>query len=153
MSRYCGSTETKAILDAAEAWKQTALVGNRSVFAEGPLWNDDNLNSLYRDFVEKPDVGEGVFLEKLRKQLAPSSPDAKKLAAEMMWLLYLCPSSITVKHKREVIRTVWSWSGSALPETNWTSDAVLAGIGSGGPGFNQYQWRELVFLITQQSLI
>ena len=152
MSRYCGSTETKAILDAAEAWKQTALVGNRSVFAEGPLWNDDNLISL-QGLRRKARRWRGSLSREAKEATGAKFTDAKKLAAEMMWLLYLCPSSITVKHKREVIRTVWSWSGSALAETNWTSDAVLAGIGSGGPGFNQYQWRELVFLITQQSLI
>ena len=28
------------------------------------------------------------------------------------------------------------------------SDAILAGIGSGGPGFNNYRWRELAYLIT-----
>ena len=43
--------------------------------------------------------------------------------------------------------TVWSWSGIRCPETQLLTDPVLRGIGSGGPGFNQYQWRELEFVI------
>ena len=86
-------------------------------------------------------------MTKLNQQLADTVDGAKQLASEMMWLLYLCPGSISAKHKRKVIDDVWAWSGTRRPETPWMSDAVLNGIGSGGPGFNQNQWRELAFLI------
>jgi len=64
-----------------------------------------------------------------------------------MWLIYLCPSSLTPRHKREIVGTLWSWSGEPLPQTPMMSDEVLAGIGSAGSVFNQNQWRELSFLI------
>ena len=147
MSRYCGKKhDTKAILSAAEQWESAALLRGGSVFSTEQLWVSENLDSLKRYFVEKQDVGEGVFLAKLKTQLSPAPVGAKKLAAEMMWLLYLCPSNLTIQHKRRVVDTVWSWSETPLPETQWLSDDVLGGIGSAGPGFNQNQWRELAFL-------
>ena len=147
MSRYCGERVTKPILDAAAHWRDSALTQGASVFTDEALWTSENLAALHRDFVLQPDVGDGVYLAKLRQQLSQTPTAAKKLAAEMMWLLYLCPSSISTKHKRSVIRDVWSWSGEALPDSAWLTDDVLNGIGSGGPGFNQNQWRELGFLV------
>ena len=147
MSRYCGEKVTKPILDAAAHWRDSVLLTNGSVFSEKPLWTDLHVASLNEHFVERPDLGEGVFLTKLNQQLADTVDGAKQLASEMMWLLYLCPANISAKHKRKVIDDVWAWSGTRRPETTWMSDAVLNGIGSGGPGFNQNQWRELAFLI------
>jgi 5-methylcytosine-specific restriction enzyme B len=66
----------------------------------------------------------------------------------MMWLMYLCPSSLSPGHKRRTIETMWAWSGEPFPsDSPWLQDEVLGGVGSAGPGFNQNQWRELVFLI------
>ncbi|WP_334068478.1 MrcB family domain-containing protein [Burkholderia cepacia] len=66
----------------------------------------------------------------------------------MIWLLYLCPSSLTTTHKRRTIETIWAWSGESPPtDSRWLDDDVLAGVGSAGPGFNQNQRRELIFLI------
>ncbi|MBA3916316.1 MAG: hypothetical protein H0X25_21215 [Acidobacteriales bacterium] len=147
MSRFCGEVLTKPILDAAAHWRDSALTDEKSVFTAGALWTREYLAALHRDFVLQPDVGDGVFLTKLREQLSQTPAAAKKLAAEVMWLLYLCPSSITAKQKRRVIQEVWSWSGEPLPDSPWLTDAVLGGIGSGGPGFNQNQWRELAFVV------
>ena len=44
---------------------------------------------------------------------------------------------------------MWAISGQQLPEDHpMLRDDVLAGIGSGGPGFNTYRPDELTFLIT-----
>lgn len=148
MSRYCGEINTGPILNAASHWRDAALLGGGSVFSDKSLWNADNFDALRRYFIEQPDLGEGTFMVKLREQLAPTPAAAKQLAAEIMWLMYLCPSSITSHHKQEVVRTLWLWSGAELPaESRWLADNVLSGIGSAGPGFNQNQWRELAFVI------
>ena len=148
MSRYCGETDTAPILNAASHWRDVALLGEGSVFADKRLWTVENLEALDRHFVQNLDEGDRGFMEKLQDQLSPTPPGAKQLAAEMMWLMYLCPSSLSVRHKREVTNTVWSWSGETLPQGSpWLADAVLGGIGSAGPGFNQNQWRELAFVI------
>ncbi|ALX10416.1 GTPase [Burkholderia cepacia JBK9] len=148
MSRYCGDDDPKSILEAAIHWRDAALLGSRSVLTNQPLWTSPVLDLLDEHFVRNPDLGDGRFLEKLESQLAPAAHSAKQLVAELMWLLYLCPSSITAAHKRKTIQTIWSWSGEPLPtDSRWLDDDVLAGVGSAGPGFNQNQWRELVFLI------
>ena len=148
MSRYCGETITKHIHEAAQHWRDQALLGEGSVFSAQRLWTVPLLDALNQYFVRQPDLGEGKFLEKLELQLEPVPPGAKQLAAEMMWLMYLCPSSLTSAHKLNTVRTVWEWSGESFPlDSPWIEADRLTGIGSAGPGFNQNQWRELTFLI------
>src|SRR5688500_3758510 len=81
--------------------------------------------------------------------MVSASPAAKRLMAEMVWALLLFPSSIKVSTKRKQVSDMWSMAGEALSEDEpLLSDDVLAGIGSGGPGFNNHRWREVVFLIS-----
>ncbi|WP_412022789.1 McrB family protein [Burkholderia cepacia] len=148
MSRYCGDDDPKPILEAAIYWRDAALLGSGSVLTSQNIWTLPTLELLDEHFVRNPDLGDGKFLEKLESQLAPAESSAKQLVAEMMWLLYLCPSSLTAAHKRRTVQTIWAWSGEPLPtDSRWLDGDVLAGVGSAGPGFNQNQWRELVFLI------
>ncbi|KVD61530.1 GTPase [Burkholderia ubonensis] len=148
MSRYCGDDDPKSILEAAIHWRDAALLGSRSVLTSQELWTTSALELLDEHFVKNSDLGDGKFLEKLEHQLAPVESSAKQLVAEMMWLLYLCPSSLTAAHKRKTVQTIWAWSGEPSPtDSRWLDEDVLAGVGSAGPGFNQNQWRELVFVI------
>lgn len=148
MSRFCGDVDPSVILDAAAHWRDTALLGEASVFTDKKIWTLQSLATLDQYYVRRPDEGEGTFHEKLQQQLAPAGADAIQLAAELMWLLYLCPRTIKAPRKRHTLQTIWGWSGEVFPaESPYLSDAVLDGIGSAGPGFNQNQWRELVFAI------
>ena len=87
------------------------------------------------------------FLDKLNLQLSPAEPQVKRLASEMLWLLLLCPSNVTSETKKQQIKTVWEWSGGMIPDSSALSTPVLEGIGSGGPGFHFFRWKELAFLI------
>jgi len=50
--------------------------------------------------------------------------------------------------KRQQVRDMWALSGQQLSDDQpLTQDEVLAGIGSGGPGFNNYRPDEMTFLI------
>jgi 5-methylcytosine-specific restriction protein B len=70
------------------------------------------------------------------------------LVAEMLWALLLFPSNVKPRTKRRQVQELWAMAGSQLPDTeSLLSDAVLTGIGSGGPGFNTYRPGELEFLI------
>jgi 5-methylcytosine-specific restriction protein B len=72
----------------------------------------------------------------------------KQLAAEIMWILLLCPSNISAEKKRENIKAIWDWSEAPYPSgSEWLSDEVLSGIGSGGPGFSNHRPRELTFCL------
>lgn len=148
MSRYCGETDPTPALQAAGEWRERALLNNGSVLSENSLWQLPHLEALEKYFIAQPDEGEGSFLEKLKEQLKSTAGDVKKLAAEMLWLMFLCPSNIGPTSKREVIGQVWSWSGDQVPaESPWLSDEVLRGVGSSGTSFNTNRWRELAYFI------
>jgi len=149
MSRYCAEIDTTPILDAAAQWRDRALVRDGSVFTEDSFWTLPRLETLERHFVQNPDEGEGNFLGRLKTQLAPTEPEVTQLAAEMLWLMLLCPRNTLPPRKRSTIVEIWKWSERPWAEsaTHWLSDEVLGGIGSAGPGFNNHRWRELVFFI------
>lgn len=149
MSLYCGETDPEAILRVGALWRDRALRTDGSVFSDKELWTLPNLEALDQYFVKNLDMGSGSYIEKLREQLAPTGSSVKQLAAEMNWLLLLCPSNIGPAKKRETINEIWRWSNEAMPLTAepLLSDRVLLGVGSAGTAFNTGRWRELVFCI------
>jgi len=67
----------------------------------------------------------------------------------MLWALLLFPSNMKPRTKRLQVRGIWSLGHTQLSETEtYLRDEVLAGIGSGGPGFNNYRPDEMSFLIS-----
>jgi hypothetical protein len=141
---------TEDVLEAAKAWKDRSLIGDKSVFANENLWTLPHLDELQRYFVENLDMGEGNFIEKLREQLAPVSPAAKRLAAELMWVMMLFPSKSNVSRqtKSDLIREIWSWGREDLREDEPLLHAPLQkGIGSGGRAYSTLRYAELVFFI------
>ena len=117
------------------------------MFSEDQLWEQQHVEEVRRAFVEHPDEGEGDFITKLKGQMSSASPQAQRLMAEMLWALFLFPSNVGIITKRRQISEIWKLSGTDLSvEHPMLSDAVLAGIGSAGTGFNNYRWRELAVL-------
>ena len=138
-----------SILEAAEKWKQECLVDGGSLFAAERLWAEANFRELKTYFLERPDTGSGSFEEKLRIQLEPAHPEARRLWAEITWVYYLIVISVTRITKLDRIRTAWEWSGEALPEEHWALGDVLdGGIVNPGMGYFGHQWREFNFIIT-----
>ena len=137
------------ILDAAETWKQRCLLEGGSLFSDERLWTLENFRQLHTHFVERPDEGAGSFEEKLRGQLEPAAPEAKRLWAEMTWVYYLIVSSVKRVTKLDRIRTVWEWSGATLTENHWALGNVLdGGFVNPGMAYLSYQWREFGFIVT-----
>lgn len=149
MARF---TEAAKILAAAENWKVECLLGEGSVFSDRKLWTLENFKHLDRWYVNNLDEGEGDFFGKLTKQLEPAPPEAKQLAAELFWVVYLMvvEGSMHAETKRFQIRKIWGWSGTALSEDHPAlSDELLgAGVANPGTAYNTHRWRELVFFVT-----
>jgi 5-methylcytosine-specific restriction protein B len=146
MSRYCGEHDAEPILKAAEHWRTECLMKDGAVFSNKPLWTIECFQQIEQHYVSRLDEGEGDFFQKLEFQLAAAPAEVKQLVAEMMWLMLLCPSNLTLGAKQDAIQRVWSWSGEPQPESpQWMSPQVLSGIGSAGVSFNIQRWRELVF--------
>ncbi len=148
MSRECQRKSFAPVLQAAEDWKDAALLGQGSILSSEQIWTSEQLDLLNQYFVENLDLGEGSFLEKLEAQLEEAGPQANKLAAEMMWFMNLCPSNTKPPRKREVIGQVWGFSGETLDlSSEYLSEDTLQGVGSAGTAYNTNRWRELVFFI------
>ncbi len=147
MSRYTGEEQAEQILKAASEWRQRCLINGGSLFSNKKLWDSQHLVEIERDVVNSQLELEGNFIHRLKEQLASVTPEAKQLTAEMLWLLFLCASNISVRTKREQITTIWELAGEALNNDNpLLKDAVLSGVGSAGTGFNTFRAREFAYL-------
>jgi 5-methylcytosine-specific restriction protein B len=148
MARQVHNRDIAPVLAAAEQWINTCLIEDRSVFSAKSLWTDIVVNQVYQAFVKHPDYGSDDFMTKLKGQMSPASASAQQLMAEMLWALLLFPSNMKARTKAQQVRTLWAMSGETLPDQlPPLKDDVLAGIGSGGPGFNNYRPDEMTFLI------
>jgi 5-methylcytosine-specific restriction protein B len=148
MSRFCGERDLASTFSAAEHWKERSLLQGLSLFSDRPVWTVEAVAQLNQYFVENLDWGTGNFLQKLDSQLTDASSDAKILAAEMMWVMMLCPSNIGAAKKVTNIQEIYQWSGETLDAGNdLLSDLVLQGAGSAGTAFNNLRWKELVYFI------
>jgi hypothetical protein len=148
MARNVHDKDIAPILAAAERWIQTCIIEDRSVFTSGLLWTPPLVQEIHHAFVDHPDYGTDDFVTKLKGQMKPASAPAQKLMAEMLWALLLFPSNMKARTKRQQVRDLWGLSGDQLPaDHELLRDEVLKGIGSGGPGFNNYRPAELKFLL------
>ncbi|BBO64925.1 TPA: AAA family ATPase [Serratia marcescens] len=147
MSRYTGKEQADQILEAASEWRQRCLINGGSLFSNKNLWGSQHLAEIERDVVNSQLELEGNFMHRLKEQLAGVSPEAKQLTAEMLWLLFLCASNISVRTKREQISTIWGLANEPLNSDNpLLKDTVLSGVGSAGTGFNTFRAREFAYL-------
>ena len=150
MAIYCGDKNSTHLLTNMSEFKERCFIQSRSLFTEFTVWNLQTCDELIKYFVDNPDAGDGDFFEKLETQLAGASPEAKVLASEMLWLMFLCPSNTRPESKRNSIERVFSWSGYEItpePKQKFLSDNALTGIGSAGTAYNTGRWRELVYVI------
>ncbi|EKO3847327.1 AAA family ATPase [Vibrio harveyi] len=150
MARYCGDNDSSFLIENATEFKEICLIQGQSLFTEYEVWNSSTCHELICFFVENLEEGEGDFLTKLETQLGKATPEAKVLVAEMLWLMFLCPSSTGPASKRTSIERVFSWSGFEFKDgvrSKYLSDEALTGIGKTGAAYQTGRWRELVYFI------
>ena len=137
MATWTGLDHMDDLLHAAAAWRQRCLLGNASVFSDKNLWTHENIEQLKTLFVDNPIPGEGLFVEKLCKQIGDAKPEISQLAAEAVWLLFLFVSkrSYRTNTKRARIAEVWRLSDEPLPQPPWLTDESLRGLARPGTAF------------------
>ena len=138
------------VLEAAARWRDDCLLGGGSIFTNQPLWTRENAEALEKHYSQNLDLGEGDFFQKFEGQLADAPVAAIRLAAEILWVIYLIVSSEASSGatKRRQIREVFSWSGDDIPENHWALGSVLEeGVAHPGTAYQTHRWRELVFFI------
>ena len=149
MGHYHAQRSVERMLDASQLWKEVALLSDGAVFARKPVWTLPYLQDLKQYFIDQPEEGKDSFFIKLEKQLAATELGVKQLAAEMLWVMYLCPDTvIRASTKRMHIRRVWEWSGEPFPEnSDCVKDNILGGAGNPGQGFLNHRPYDLEFFI------
>lgn len=70
-----------------------------------------------------------------------------EVAAEILGVYFLFPSSLGGVRKRQVVNEVLGWGGASLPESHHVLAAFANGIGSGCQGYNTRRHFEIAFLI------
>jgi 5-methylcytosine-specific restriction protein B len=149
MARAISKRDLGPILAAASTWVETCWVKDGSLFSAEALWTPALIEEVRTAFVDNPDEGGGDFMSKLKGQMAGASAAAQRLMAEMQYALLLFPSNVGPETKRRQVNEIWSLAGDVLPADHpLLADAALVGVGSGGPGFNNHRWREVVFIIS-----
>lgn len=147
MARY-SERDTAKVYEVADAFRRDCLMRDGSLLLdETALWRADLLDRIHKVFVATPDDGERQFIDKFRDQISTAGPEVVRLAAEMLCVYFLFPSSVGGARKRQVVNEVLSWSGDTLPDTHLVSQAFSFGIGSGGQGYNTRRPFEIAFLI------
>jgi 5-methylcytosine-specific restriction protein B len=113
-----------------------------------PVWSVDNLEQLKREYVDKPDMGPGDFFDKLKHQLAQTSPAATQLFAEVLILNVLPILNMGGLLKVKQIKNVLDMSSLPVAIPADVEDALLGGgVFHGGQAFTSYKWAQIGYLI------
>lgn len=147
MARY-SEHDTDKIYQAAEAFRADCLLRDGSLlFKDASVWRPDVLDRIHKAFVATPDEGDRSFMVKFKDQIGEAGQEVIRLAAEILCVYFLFPSSVGGARKRQVVSEVLGWAGDSLPESHVVFIAFSHGIGSGGQGYNTRRPFEIGFLI------
>lgn len=141
------SPSADKVYDAFEEWK-TALIEGRSLFSGQPLDYREASQGLIDFFVNRPDVGDGSFLEKLRSQLEFAPISTVQLTAELMFVytLPIQPGKMKQATKVSQIQEILSWRDSTASLPHDLALVLRNGIIRVGTGFQTYRYRIFEFL-------
>lgn len=148
MARYCAEHDSSKLLSAIDTWKANCFVEDGSLLSRENLWTLDALEELRSGFVDKPDISNSSYYEKLEKQLQGLSPQAIALMAEIHWLLFVLQANINPKTKIDNIELIWSWSNLEAPSSDIAfNEHALEGIVHTGTAYNTLRWEEVADVI------
>jgi len=123
--------------------------GDGSLLTPGePVWTLANLDELEQNYVDKPDTGGDGFFEKLKRQLAGTSPAVVQLFAELLILNVLPIINVGGPLKVKQVRSVLDMSSEPVTLPSDVEAALLGGgVFHGGQAFTSYRWAQLAYLI------
>ena len=127
---------------AAEKWVECALRSDDSLFTPGkPIWTRQLLGELHRRFLDRPDAGEGSFLEKLRVQLEDSPPEVYQLMGEVLYVHYLIVwhGAIRPRIQKDRIDQVLGWSSQPVAIPSDLVNSLEIGIAHPGIAFGTFR--------------
>ena len=147
MSRYIPNHQSATVFNVAEKWRKKCLLAGGSLFFDRNLWIADTIKELIEHYVKNPDAGESSFWNKLEIQLNPASENAKLLAAELLYILYLPFQTIEAKTRLDDINKILAWTDVGIIETTHALFKDEIHAGAGGKLSTIHRWRELDYSI------
>src|SRR5579872_2483989 len=147
MARLSKHQHLSSILDAAEQWKCSCLLADRSVFSGTQLWSPVNLQIMGQQFGRDFSSAGGDPVQRIQAALSPTPAAVRQLAAEMLWLLLLFPSELSAANKRQVVVKTWSLSGSEMESAHRLLNALDYGVGPAGGVFGAQLDQEFSSLV------
>lgn len=138
------------VFEAADQFKQRCLLDQNSLLIDDqPLWTEPHFQALIDNYVKQPDVGEGGFYDKLAGQLSTCQPLDVALMTELFWIVQLGPINLRAATKLKTLERIWNIKpvGAFPSGSPFLQPEVLSGLGSAGPGYNQYLWMEMAFAV------
>lgn len=113
----------------------------------GNVWTPDNLAELHAAYVDNPDTSKTKFYDKLRKQLADVTRDARQLFAELYVLNVLPIGDLTQNYKLDHTNEILEPIAPPVAIPAFIQSAFAHGMFRGGQGFNNTRWSQLSFLV------
>ncbi|RZS81209.1 McrB family protein [Pigmentiphaga kullae] len=138
------------VFQAAQDFKHQCLINQQSLFLPNQeIWTAPHFQSLTTNFVDQPDTGGGTFYQKLELQLATCTPLDIALMTEIFWIVQLPATNLRPPKKLKRLEEIWNIKPAApFPvQSNFLDKPVLSGLGSAGPGYNQYFPSEMAFAV------
>jgi MoxR-like ATPase len=124
------------------------LIEDGSLLTPGEhIWTRDNLAELHTIYVAAPDVSAKSFSDKLALQLAPATPAARQLFAEIYVLNLLPVMNFLPNTKVKLVDDVLAPVQPAVKLTEDVLAAFAAGVFNGGPAWNSRRWAQLSLLV------
>jgi 5-methylcytosine-specific restriction enzyme B len=147
MARY-SEHDTKGIYRLADVWRDRCLLGNASLLWEGQhVWTKEALEAFKKCFTDNPDESSDSFEAKYERQLADQDETVVKLAAELVLVYFLFPSTVSGVRKRDLVQKVLSWKHIEIPPAGIEAmQALDEGIGGPGLAYNTRRPFEIAFL-------
>ena len=134
---------------AAQLWVDRALRADDSLFTPGEsIWTLKWLDELRERFLDRPDVGNGSFFDKLQAQLTDSPPQVYRLMAEVLYVHFLIVHRSTLggNAKEDRLNQVLGWSDQDIRIPPDLVGALSDGIAI-SEAFNRFRPYHVGFLI------
>ena len=130
------------VYEAAQKWVDCALRKDDSLFTPGKeIWSSRWLGKLREQFLDRPDVGQGGFYDKLSAQLEGSPAEVYQLMGEVLYVHFLIVWHGAMKRatKEAQINRVLRWSKAPVAIPPELADGLSAGLAHPGTAFNTYR--------------
>ncbi|MGB3055254.1 MAG: AAA family ATPase [Acidimicrobiales bacterium] len=115
MTKTRRRTGDPGVYQAMQVVIDEGLRQDGSAFTPGQtVWTAANFASLRQHFIEQPDLGKESYLEKLEGQLRGADDAVIQLMAELHYIHFLLPSTVTGKKKLQIMAVILSFMDSPV---------------------------------------